>query len=240
VSQFGRWAARVFRPGGTAPVVTWTIAAITVVVWAIQLLTPYPASPIWPDRGSDLLGYFPPLTLLEPWTLVTSAFVHSPSSIWHIAFNMYALLIVGPILEYAVGRGRFIVLYLLSAFGGSVAVLLLAPGTPVLGASGAIFGLFAAYFVVQRGLGQNPTQILIVVVLNLVIGFLLPGVAWQAHLGGLLIGGLAAFVLVRTRRRQQRGRQIALLLGVFAGACVLVVVGMTIMPPGYRALAGLL
>ncbi|OJX64078.1 MAG: hypothetical protein BGO95_02210 [Micrococcales bacterium 73-13] len=236
MSRFGRWAARVLRPGGSSPIVTWAIAGVTVLIWAVQLFTPLAGTQI--DRVSAVLGYFPPSTLAHPWTLVTSAFVHSPTSFWHILFNMYALVVVGPILEYALGRWRFLVLYLLSAFGGSVAVLLFQPTSFVIGASGAIFGLFAAFFVVQRGLGQNPTQILIVVVANLVIGFLIPGVAWQAHVGGLVIGALVGLVLLRTRRRAQRGAQIGLLLAVFAGLCALVALGMAIMPPMLRALGG--
>jgi len=237
VNRFGRWLARVFRPGGSSPAVTWTIAAVTVLVWAIQMFTQVSGGG---DRVSSALGYFPPATLAHPWTPITAAFVHSTSSLWHILFNMYALIVVGPILEYTVGRWRFLALYLLSAFGGSVAVLLLAPSSFVVGASGAIFGLFAAFFVIQRGLGQNPMQIVIVVVANLAIGFLVPGVSWQAHVGGLIVGGLVGLVLLRTRRRNQRGAQLGLLVGLFALLCVLIAVGMAIMPPQLRLLAELL
>ncbi len=236
MSSFGRWAARAFRPGGSTPIVTWTIASITVVVWAAQLLTRNAGT--GDDPITTALGYFPPGTVQHPWTLVTAAFVHSPTSVWHILFNMYALVIVGPVLEYSVGRWRFLALYLLSAFGGSVAVLLLAPASFVIGASGAIFGLFAAYFVVQRGLGQNPMQILIVVVLNLVIGFITPGVSWQAHIGGLVVGGVVGFILLRTRRRQQRGAQIGLLVLVFAAPVALVLIGLAIMPEALKQLPG--
>jgi len=236
VSRFGRGLARVFRPGGTTPVVTWTIAGVTVLIWAAQLLTRNPSLGL--DPITSTLGYYPPATLDSPWTLITSAFVHSPTSFWHILFNMYALVVVGPVIEYSIGRWRFLLLYLLSALGGSVAVLLLAPGTFVIGASGAIFGLFAAYFVIQRGLGQNPMQIVVVVVLNLVIGFITPGVSWQAHVGGLVIGGLVGLILVRTRRRQQRGAQAGLLVLVFAGLIVLVPIGLAIMPPLLQRFSG--
>ncbi len=219
MSPFGRWVARAFRPGGNTPIVTWTLAAVTVLIWAVQLFTQVPG---FGDRVSAALGYYPPLTLQHPWTPVTAAFVHSTSSLWHILFNMYALMIVGPVLEYTVGRWRFLVMYLLGAFGGSVAVLLFAQDSFVIGASGAIFGLFAAYFIIERGLGNNPTQILVVVVLNLVVGFLVPGVSWQAHVGGLIVGGLVGFILLRTRRRQQRVRQAWLLVAVFAALVAIV------------------
>ena len=77
-------------------------------------------------------------------------------------------------------------------------VLLIAPGIAVLGASGAIFGLLGAFFVIQRRLGGNSVQLMVVIGLNLVAGFIIPGIAWQAHVGGLLIGGLVALVLVKT------------------------------------------
>jgi membrane associated rhomboid family serine protease len=146
--------------------------------------------------------------------MLTSLFVHG--SIIHILFNMYSLFVLGPELERLVGRWRFLALFLLSGFGGSVAVLLSSPGSAVIGASGAIFGLFGAYFVIARHLGGNSRQLIIVIVINLVIGFIVPGIAWQAHVGGLLVGALVAFLLVRTRDRSRRGIQLLSLAGVFA------------------------
>ncbi len=133
----------------------------------------------------------------------------------HLLFNMFTLFMFGPVLERMLGRIRFTALYFLSGIGGAVAVLLLAPTTPVLGASGAIFGLVAAYFVIQRRLGfRNPT-LLIVIVLNLAIGFF-PGanISWQGHLGGLVVGAAIAFVYLRTRHREQRGLQVALVAAI--------------------------
>jgi membrane associated rhomboid family serine protease len=133
-----------------------------------------------------------------------------------VLFNMFSLYIFGPIIEQAVGRARFLALYLLAAFGGSVAVLLLSPNVVVVGASGAIFGLLGAFFVVQRRLGGNSTQLVVVIVLNLVIGFIVPGVAWQAHVGGLVVGAGVAALYLATRRRQQKSVQIAAVAGVAA------------------------
>src|SRR5690625_546243 len=131
----------------------------------------------------------------EPYRFITSAFVHSPGNILHLAFNMYALWIVGPFLEQMLGRARYLALYILSALGGSTAVLLLANDpeamiTPVVGASGAIFGLFAAVLIVMRRVGREATQIFIVIALNIGIGFVVPGISWQGHMGGLVIGGI--------------------------------------------------
>lgn len=195
--------------GGDQPVVTWSIIALCVVIYVLQIL---PSSPV-----TQVLLYYPPLTAIEPWRMITALFVHSQGSILHIGLNMFSLFLFGPILEKIVGHVRFLALYLVSGFGGSVAVLLLAPTTPVVGASGAIFGLLGAFFVIQRKFGGNTTQLLIVIGLNLVVGFI-PGtnIAWQAHLGGLIAGGAVAFVYLRTRRRDQRTLQVVLVALVAA------------------------
>ncbi|MEC5170441.1 membrane associated rhomboid family serine protease [Glaciihabitans sp. GrIS 2.15] len=200
---------RLAQPG--SPIVTYAIMALCVIVFAAEAITGQLVG-----SGSPIVSallYYPPYTSIQPWRMLTSLFVHG--SILHILFNMYSLFVLGPELERLVGRWRFIALFLLSGLGGSVAVLLSSPGSPVIGASGAIFGLFGAYFVIARHLGGNSRQLIIVIVINLVIGFIVPGIAWQAHVGGLLIGALVAFVLVRTRDGQKRGVQLLLLVGVF-------------------------
>lgn len=207
-----------FRPGSGQPVVTYTIIALCVLIWVLQIL---PNSPV-----TRVLVYWPPLTAVEPWRMVTSVFAHSQGSIFHILLNMYSLFIFGPILERLLGRIRFLALYLISGFGGSVAVLLLAPSSAVLGASGAIFGLLGAFFVIQRRLGGNNIQLLIVIGINLVIGFL-PGfnISWQAHVGGLIAGAAVAFVYLRTRRPEQRNLQILLVSLVAVALIALTIVG---------------
>jgi membrane associated rhomboid family serine protease len=204
-------AARIAMNNG-APVVTYSIIALCAVIFVIQYLTGGPQA----GATTQALIYYPPLTVLEPWRMVTSIFIHA--SFIHIGLNMFSLYIFGPILERMLGRGRFIALFLLSGFGGSVAVLLIDPGIAVLGASGALFGLFSAFFVIQRGLGGNANSLLVLIALNLVIGFI-PGfnIAWQAHVGGLVVGALAALVFMRTRARTQRTQQILLLAAIAVG-----------------------
>lgn len=211
---------RLAQPG--TPVVTYAIMALCVLIFAAEAATGQLVS----QSGSPIysaLAYYPPLTVVEPWRMITSLFVHG--SILHILFNMYSLFILGPELERMIGRWRFAVLFLLSGLGGSVAVLLSAPNYVVIGASGAIFGLFGAYFVIARHLGGNSRQLVIVIVINLVIGFVVPGIAWQAHVGGLVVGALVAFVLVRTRPRQKRLLQGVLLAGVLVGLLFVTGVG---------------
>ena len=119
------------------------------------------------------------------------------------------------------GHVRFVCLYLLSLVGGSVLVYLLTPvGTPTLGASGAIFGLFGALFVLAHRLNFDMRGIVGLIVVNLVITFTVPGVSWQGHVGGLLTGAAVAFVYgyaPRAHRNMiQVGASVAMLL-VFAG-----------------------
>lgn len=165
------------------PVVTITMMAICVVAFGLDWIIP---------NGFIFqnFAYAPFLTEAEPWRMLSSAFLHS-TNIMHIAFNMYALWILGNALEPAFGRVRFMAVYLVSAFAGSVGVLMLSPlDTVVVGASGAVFGLFGALFVVQKKRGGDLRQILVLLLINAAIGFVIPNIAWQAHLGGLLAGAL--------------------------------------------------
>jgi len=201
-----------FRRPGDRPIVTYTLIGINVVLYVLEIL------PVIGNVVYSHLAYAPGppynYTTTMPWTMLTSAFLHSPQSIFHILFNMYSLFIFGPQIEHLLGRGRYIALYLIAAFAGSVGVLVLSPGSVVVGASGAIFGLLGAYFIIARKLGGNTMQLLIVIALNLGIGFFIPSIAWQAHLGGLVGGAAVAFIFVMTRQRSQRRVQIALVAAV--------------------------
>nr|WP_232014276.1 rhomboid family intramembrane serine protease [Cellulomonas fimi] len=197
------------------PVVTLTIIALCVASFVLQLV-----DPMWTIRW-----YFDPERgLEEPWRFLTASFLHSPGSYVHIGVNMLALWMTGPFLEQALGRARFLTLYALSAFGGSVAVVVLAEpldawDVGVVGASGAIFGLFGAVLVVMRRLGGDVRGILVVLALNVVIGFVFAGIAWQAHLGGLLTGVAlgAAYAYAPADRR----REVAWVAPAVVGAVLL-------------------
>jgi membrane associated rhomboid family serine protease len=136
--------------------------------------------------------------------LITSTFLHV--GLWHIAFNMIALFMVGPFLERLLGHWRFATLYLLSALGGSVAVYVFdSKYAAVVGASGAIFGLFAACIIFVRELGLDPRWLVGTIVLNFVFTFSVADVSKLGHLGGFAIGALAAFAIAglpwKPRRR---------------------------------------
>ncbi|MET0974984.1 MAG: rhomboid family intramembrane serine protease [Leifsonia sp.] len=192
-----------------APVVTYSIIGVTVFTFILQLI---PAFHI--TEALQFAGVYAFPQMFEPWRLLTSVFVHSTGFLLHIALNMYTLWIFGQLLEGLLGRVRFLTLYLVSGLAGSVGVLLLAdPRIPVVGASGAIFGLMGAFLVIQRRLGGNMTQLLILVGINLVIGFI-PGtsIAWQAHVGGLVGGAVMGLIFIETRSPRRKWLQIWLIV----------------------------
>ena len=183
------------------PYVTFTLIGLCVAVYLGQRTVP---------GLTRELAFVGVLGGSEPWRYITSAFVHSPTSLLHILFNMYILWAFGPVLERSLGWVKFLVTYLLCAVGGSVGVLLLAPPDPgwliqVVGASGAIFGLLFLYVVLVLRQGQVPTSLLLMIGINLALPFLVGGIAWQAHLGGLLVGAACAAVIAYTGRRRGEG-----------------------------------
>lgn len=162
----------------------------------------------------------------EYFRLLTAAFLHA--GVFHILLNMFALAQLGPVLEAALGRLRFTALYLLSALGGSVLSYLLSdPLSLGVGASGAIFGLFGAYYVVVRRLGGETRSIVMLLAVNLVITFALPIIDWRAHLGGLVTGAVVAAALSYAPRGPRRGQVQALACAAVAVVLVAAVVART-------------
>ncbi|KUJ67948.1 rhomboid family intramembrane serine protease [Streptomyces albus subsp. albus] len=150
----------------------------------------------------------------EWYRLFTSVFLHEEPM--HIAFNMLSLWWLGPPLEAAFGRARYLALYLLSGLGGSVLSYLIADQSEAsLGASGAIFGLLGATAVVMRRLNYDMRPVAALLALNLLFTFTWGGIAWQAHIGGLITGIVVAYGVVhapRERRRLVQGATFALVL----------------------------
>ena len=129
------------------------------------------------------------------WLLITAGFLHG--SIIHLLFNVYILWVLGSQLENIVGKTKFVVIYFVSLLGGSFASYLFSPSDSYsIGASGAIFGLMGAMLVVGRKRNLDISQITTLVVINVVIGFVLSGIDWRAHLGGLAVGALITWVLI--------------------------------------------
>jgi membrane associated rhomboid family serine protease len=129
------------------------------------------------------------------WQLLTSMFTHVQPL--HIAFNMFALYVLGPQLEVAIGRIRFLALYLLSGLAGSALVYWAAPEfQPTVGASGAIFGLMGALLVVAYKMRLNVQQLLMWIGINFVITVVVSNISWQGHVGGFVGGLVIAAILV--------------------------------------------
>lgn len=171
-----------------------------------------------PPFGDPVVG----VAAGEYYRLLTSAFLHG--GIVHLLLNMYALYLFGPQLEAALGRLRFIVLYVVSALGGSaLSYAFASPVQPSLGASGAVFGLLGAYLVINRRLGRDNTPVLMLLAINLAYGFLVPNIDWRAHLGGLVTGALVAAAIAYApakRRGLVQAAGIAVVLLVVVGIVV--------------------
>src|SRR5271166_1908724 len=210
VTQFGGRE----QPSGI-PVVTIALIAVNVLAFVLEMALP--------GLEKDLALWPPGVADGQWYRLFTSAFMHYGPT--HLLLNIWALYVVGPPLEMLLGRLRFAALYALSGLGGSVLVYLLTLNVPTAGASGALFGLFGAAFVVAKRLNLNVQWVADVIVINLVFTFVAPLVSkqlisWQGHVGGLVTGGLVAAVYVyapRERRNVIQSAVTVLVLGVFAG-----------------------
>jgi len=200
------------------PRVSYALIAINLVIFGGGLLLGSSRELIisygmWP-AGIALEG--------EWWRLITSAFLHG--GLLHVGFNMYVLYALGPVLERALGSGRFLVLYLTAAAGGSVASYATsAPNTLSVGASGAIFGLMAALLVIGRRFKHDVSQVAMLLAVNVAIGFIVPGIDWRAHIGGALTGAAVAAVLAYAPRQS---RALWQALGVLGVLLVLVIITM--------------
>ncbi|WP_228976166.1 rhomboid family intramembrane serine protease [Streptomyces sp. DH12] len=139
----------------------------------------------------------------EWWRMVTSVFLHQ--EVWHIGFNMLGLWVLGGPLEAAFGRVRYLALYLLSGLAGSaLTYVLAAPNQGSLGASGAVFGLMGATFVMVRRLRYDLRPVLGLIALNVLITVVFRDtIAWEAHLGGLVAGAAIAYGLVSGPRERR-------------------------------------
>jgi membrane associated rhomboid family serine protease len=157
------------------------------------------------------------------WQVVTSGFTHV--TIFHVGFNMLALWVIGPQLELALGRTRFLALYLLSMLAGSAVVLWAAPEFQLtLGASGAIYGLFAALLVVVHRVGGDVRQLWVLIGVNVFITFAVPNISWQGHLGGFFGGAVIAGILVYAPRGPRRALAQAAGLGIVTAVIAVAIV----------------
>jgi membrane associated rhomboid family serine protease len=214
----------VVRPGQMG-LVTKILIGINVAAF---LITVSSGANVLNGKGSstiyDRFSLVPAEVAHGQWyRLITAAFLHY--GIWHIFVNMYALLVLGPQLEAALGRVRYVALYTLAGIGGGVLSLALGPvNEQAAGASGAIFGLFGALYIIARHQKLQTNLIVGMIALNLVFSFTFSNIDWRGHVGGLVVGAaVAAVYAYAPRGRRWPQMQIA---GVAVVAVIVAAVGL--------------
>ena len=202
------------------PQVTYAIIAVNILVFVAQSFGG--GGGVGARTGTlyeNGLLFGPLVDAGEWWRLVSSGFLHADPL--HLIFNMVGIYFLGQLLEPALGALRFVALYVGSLLVGSFGVLLLSPDAATIGASGAVFGLLGAAFVIMRQRGMDPMRSFIgpILLINILLTFR-PGISIGAHLGGLVGGVLCAFIIDAAERRgKRRGLQLGA-LGCFALALV--------------------
>ncbi|MCW2625240.1 rhomboid family intramembrane serine protease [Mycobacterium sp.] len=205
-------------PQRTTPVITYGLIAINVVMFVLETVSS--------GVQSELVLRSPAVANGDLYRLLTSAFMHYGPT--HLLFNMYALFIVGPPLEVWLGRLRFGALYALSALGGSVLVYLVSPlNAATAGASGAVFGLFGASFVVGKRLNLDVRWVVGLIVINLAFTFVIPlmggqNISWQGHIGGLVTGALVAAAYAYAPRERRTVIQVSVTVAVLVVFALLI------------------
>jgi membrane associated rhomboid family serine protease len=219
-----RTPVRTIRTLESTPQLTYALIALNVLAFLGEFVSGVSgiggglgASPL--TAAGALNG--PLVAEGEFWRIVTAGFLHS--GLVHLLFNMFALWILGQILEPAIGSVRFGVVYFSSLLCGSFGALLVTPGGFTVGASGAVFGLMGAAFVIMRARGINPMEsgLGVWIGLNLLITFVIPGISIGGHIGGLVGGALAGLAISQLDARaggRALGTAVAVAIGVLAVA----------------------
>lgn len=215
--------------GGTAferAPATVTLIAINAVAFLIEIATGSGGLSGLGGGFTERFLLFGPFVAEGEWyRLLTSGFLHA--GLFHILFNMFALYVLGRLLEPSLGTPRFLLIYFASLLAGSFGVMLVSPNAAAVGASGAIFGLFGATLVIARGRGMNEiaNQLGLLLVLNLVITFTVPRISIGAHLGGLVAGLLCGLIVVAGERGRLGPRRVEAELALMAAIAIAAALG---------------
>jgi membrane associated rhomboid family serine protease len=212
-------------PGRYDTPATYVLIALNVAVYLVEIAGG--SGGLSPGSSSLLLdfGLYGPFVAEGEWyRLLTCGFLHA--SLIHVGFNMFALYFLGRILEPGIGTPRFVALYFASLFAGSFGALLLDPNSLTVGASGAVFGIFGATFVIARSRGVDAlaSSIGVILLLNLAITFGRPEISIGGHLGGLAAGLLCALVIVAGDRGMLGPRHLPMELAAMVAIGVLSIV----------------
>lgn len=182
------------------PVVTLTLVGLNVAVF---LLGPV----IWGEDWSVRLGLSPDYWQEEPWRIVTSGFAHF--GVVHLLFNMVALYQFGMVVETLLGWWRYLTVYGLSLLGGGAVIIALGdPRTVHAGASGAIFGILAAFIVLSMALKRPAYDLMVLAGLWIAFGFFVEWLSWEGHLGGAVAGSLTTLLFVHLQGRRRPSRVV--------------------------------
>jgi membrane associated rhomboid family serine protease len=228
-SKAGRqkvYTGRAAFGGAKSLFLTPALVAINVGVFLLTLAGGGKADRI--GNGSafvDYALYGPSIRYDHEWyRIITAGFLHN--GLLHLLFNMWALWAIGNMLEPALGRLRFGIIYLGGLIAGSAGALVLDPTLPAVGASGAIFALFAAAFLAQRAAGIDPWRsgIALTIGINLLITFGIPRISKGGHLGGLVGGAILAWLLIEGPRRMPNRESPVIIAGLLVPAFFLAAV----------------
>ena len=226
-----RTKVKTLRSAPSVPVVTQALIAINVIVFIAETATGSPLGGIssgafgtlyvkgalYGTNISDLHQYY---------RLLTYGFLHD--GILHIAFNMWFLFILGPMLETAIGRVNFVVVYFVSLLAGAFGALVLTPTDPTVGASGALFGILGALMVVAyyRGISIWQSGLALTLIINIVFSLTLAGISIGGHLGGFVGGAICGWLIVQLGER--RNMQAAAIAGCVAVAAICVIAAIAV------------
>jgi membrane associated rhomboid family serine protease len=170
-----------------------TLSLITIICAA------YLADQLYPQFYEYTALFGPLVQSGEVWRLFTVALVHG--GLTHLFFNMFSLLVLGNPVEATLGKARFLIIFFVSLLTGSLSSVYLSSYPYIsVGASGAVFGLFGAFIAMRKMIREGVRDIYLIIGLNFIFGFILGGVDWRAHLGGLVGGYLTTAVLLRITR----------------------------------------
>lgn len=216
-------AARVGRP-----VVVPVLIAVNVAIFVLTVVAAGSVSDNYDSALFEQTWLVPALVADgQWWRLLTSGFLHF--GLLHLAFNMFAMWVIGREVETVLGRWRLLAVYLVSLLGGSAAVMLFSgAGTAVAGASGAVFGLMGALAVLLYRLRMPAGQAIGLIVINIVLSLVIPGISLTAHLGGLVVGAATTAALVYLPHRQRPAVQAAAVGGVAVLVLLAIAVSLTL------------
>jgi len=215
-----RTQVRTVRSLQTDPQLAYALIALNVIAFLAELSSGGASVGGTVFREGALFG--PAVDAGEWWRIVTAGFLHA--SLLHILFNMFFVYFLGQLLEPALGKLRFGVVYFVALLGGSLGALLLSNDSVTVGASGAAFGLLGAGIVAMRARGIDPMQsgLGMTLILNLGITLLIPGISIGGHLGGLLAGALAGWILIEVGERRRSLATPALAATIALGVVIAV------------------